>query len=121
MKNAKLTKKEEEVMNHFWDNGALFVRELRLLYDEPRPHFNTLSTTVRGLQLRGYISHNDYGSTFQYFTTVSREQFNNMSLGNIIGKYYNNCAFSAVSSLVEEEKISLDDLKGLIDLIEKRK
>ena len=46
----KLTKKEEEIMNLFWDKGAMFVRELLEHYDEPKPHFNTLSTMVRNLE-----------------------------------------------------------------------
>ena len=50
----KLTKKEEEIMNLFWDKGAMFVRELLEHYDEPKPHFNTLSTMVRNLEANGY-------------------------------------------------------------------
>ena len=45
----KLTRKEEVIMNHFWDKGAMFVRELLEIYPEPKPHFNTLSTMVRTL------------------------------------------------------------------------
>ena len=44
-----LTKKEEVIMSHFWNHGAMFVRELRLLYSDPLPHFNTLSGQVRTL------------------------------------------------------------------------
>ena len=49
----KLTRKEEEIMNLFWDKGAMFVRELLEHYDEPKPHFNTLSTMVRNLEPQG--------------------------------------------------------------------
>ncbi len=38
-----LTSKEEEIMNYFWHKGPLFVKELLDFYDEPKPHFNTLS------------------------------------------------------------------------------
>ena len=41
-----LTAKEEEIMGYFWEKGPMFVKELRALYDEPKPHFNTLSTIV---------------------------------------------------------------------------
>ena len=68
----KLTRKEEVIMNHFWDHGPLFVRELRELYPEPRPHFSTLSTQVRTLQEEGFIGHKAYGPTYQYFARVSR-------------------------------------------------
>ena len=43
----KLTNKEKEIMTLYWQHGPMFVRELQEHYDEPRPHFNTLSTIVR--------------------------------------------------------------------------
>ncbi len=116
----KLTAKEEEVMNHFWDRGALFVKDLLEQYDDPKPHFNTLSTIVRALEERGFLSHKSFGNSHQYYVLVTREEFNQLSLKNVIGKYYNNSALAAVSSLVKEESISLDDLRKLIDLVEKQ-
>ena len=53
----RLTKKEEIIMNHFWEKGPLFVRELRDLYPEPKPQFTTLSTQVRKLEGEGFIDH----------------------------------------------------------------
>lgn len=49
-----LTVKEEEIMGYFWEKGPLFVKQLLEFYDEPRPHFNTLSTIVRGLEEKGF-------------------------------------------------------------------
>lgn len=51
-----LTAKEEEIMGYFWEKGPLFVKQLLDFYDEPRPHFNTLSTIVRGLEEKGCFS-----------------------------------------------------------------
>lgn len=114
----KITKKEEEIMNLFWQNGPLFVRELVALYDEPKPHFNTLSTMVRALEAKGYLSHNAYGSTYQYYAVVTEEEFRNGTLKGVISKYFENSYMSAVSTLVREEKISLDELRELIHTIE---
>ena len=51
MKQMKrLTVKEEEIMRIFWEHGPMFVRELLSFYDEPKPHYNTVSTLVRGLE-----------------------------------------------------------------------
>ena len=72
-----LTSKEEEIMNYFWHKGPLFVKELLDFYDEPKPHFNTLSTIVRGLEEKGYVSHKAYGKTYQYFAVVSEESLKN--------------------------------------------
>lgn len=107
-------------MNHFWDHGPLFVRELRELYPEPRPHFSTLSTQVRTLQEEGFISHKAYGPTYQYFARVSREEYKQRSLIGLIDKYFDNSYISAVSALVKEEKISVEQLRELIELVEKQ-
>lgn len=115
----KLTRKEEVIMNHFWDRGPLFVRELRELYPEPKPHFSTLSTQVRTLQDEGFVGHKSYGPTYQYFAKVSREEYKQRSLIGLIDKYFDNSYLSAVSALVKEEKISVEDLKELIDMVEK--
>ena len=117
----KLTRKEEEIMNLFWDEGAMFVRELLDHYEEPKPHFNTLSTMVRTLEANGYLSHKAYGNTYQYFPVVKREDYAGSTVGRIISSYFNNSYLSAVSSFVKEEKISVDELKELIEQIENGK
>ena len=113
-----LTAKEEEIMGWFWEKGPMFVKEIRALYGDPKPHFNTLSTIVRGLEEKGYVAHKAYGNTYQYYATVSREDFSRRTLRSVIGKYFNNSYLSAVSSLVQEEDISLDELKLLIKQVE---
>lgn len=117
----KLTKKEEEIMNIFWDKGPLFVRELRELYPEPRPHINTLSTMVRILESNGYVGHKSFGTTYQYYPLVDREDYKKNSLSSIISSYFGNSYLSAVSTLVKEEKITVEELKELIEQIEKGK
>lgn len=117
----KLTRKEEEIMNHFWNKGAMFVKELIELYEDPKPHFNTMSTMVRTLEANGYVSHKAYGNTYQYFPVVTREEYAGSSFMGIISSYFNNSYLSAVSTLVKEEKISLDELKELINQIENGK
>ncbi|MFR9504101.1 MAG: BlaI/MecI/CopY family transcriptional regulator [Rikenellaceae bacterium] len=114
----KLTVKEEEVMLHFWQRGDLFVRELLEFYDDPKPHFNTLSTVVRGLEEKGCLSHRVYGNTYQYYASISHEEFCAQSLKGLIGKYYNNSIFSAVSALVDTKAIDAEELRELLNLVE---
>lgn len=114
-----LTAKEEEIMGFFWERGPLFVKELLEFYDEPRPHFNTLSTIVRGLEEKGYLAYKAYGNTYQYYAVVSRDDFSRRTLKGVISKYFNNSYLGAVSSLVKEEDISLEELKKLIEKVEK--
>lgn len=113
-----LTSREEEVLEFFWEKGPLYVREIVQLYDEPRPHFNTLSTFVRSLEEKGYVGHETLGASHRYFAKISREAYNRKCLKGVIGKYFNHSYLGAVSSLVQEEEISLDELKELIRQVE---
>lgn len=113
-----LTAKEEEIMGFFWEKGPLFVKELLAFYNDPKPHFNTLSTIVRGLEEKGYLSHEAFGNTYRYFAIISNEEFRSRTLKGVISKYFNNSYLSAVSSLVKKEEISVDELKQLIQEVE---
>ena len=113
-----LSPKEEIIMNILWENGPMFVREMLEKYEEPKPHFNTVSTFVRQLEEKGFIAHNTLGNSFQYYAAVSREDFKKSTLKNVISKYFNNSFLGAVSTLVKEEDISLEELKSLINEVE---
>lgn len=114
----RLTAKEEEIMGFFWEKGPLFVKQLLEYYEEPKPHFNTLSTIVRGLEDKGFLAHNTFGNTYQYYPAVSEEAYSSGALKNVIAKYFNNSYLGVVSSLIKEEEISVDELRQLIDEVE---
>lgn len=108
-------------MHRFWIHGPLFVRELVELFPEPRPHFNTLSTMVRTLETKGYVAHKSYGNTYQYYPAVTEEEFRRSTLKGVIRKYFDNSYLGAVSTLIREEQISVEELRELIDRIEKQR
>lgn len=117
-KMKKLTNKEREIMDLYWQYGPMFVRELQEHYHEPRPHFNTLSTIVRMLERKGFLSHKQYGNTYQYFAAITEEEYGKTSMAGVIKSYFDNSYFNVVSSFVKEEKITVEELKELIKQIE---
>ena len=110
----RITGKEEEIMEFFWKEGPLFVKQIMEYYNEPRPHINTLSTIVRNLEEKGYLGHRAYGNSYQYYPVVSKDEFKKKTLRNVISKYFNNSYLDVVSAFVNEEDISIDELKNLI-------
>ena len=110
----RITGKEEEIMEFFWKEGPLFVKKIWEYYDEPRPHINTLSTIVRNLEEKGYLDHRAYGNSYQYYAVISQDEFKKKTLRNVISKYFNNSYLDVVSAFVNEEDISVDELKKLI-------
>lgn len=97
----------------------MFVRELVELYPEPRPHFNTVSTQVRILEANGFLKHEAFGNSFRYEPAISEKEYGRRSLAGVIKNYFDDSYLSAVSAFVKEKKISVDELKSLIEQIEK--
>ena len=116
-----LTNREEEIMELFWMKGALFVKEIIDELEEPKPHYNTISTSVRGLEEKGFVDHEQFGNTYRYFAAISREEFSKTTIKNMVGKYFNKSYTSLVSMFVEEENISLEEIKELIRQVESQK
>ncbi len=117
----KLTNKEEEVMQVFWERGPMFVKDIVALYKEPKPHFNTISTMVRMLEMKGLVDHEVFGNTYRYFPVISQEEFSKDVLGNVVTRYFENSYKSVVSALIEEEKISVGELEELINMVQNQK
>nr|WP_319511703.1 BlaI/MecI/CopY family transcriptional regulator [uncultured Draconibacterium sp.] len=117
----KLTPKEEEILSLFWEKGPMFVKELKEFYSDQKLHYNTLSTMVRTMEEKGFITHEKFGNTYRYFAAVTKEDYSKQSLGNVVKKYFNNSYKSVVSALVEEENLSVEDLRKLISEIENSK
>lgn len=114
-----LTAKEEEVLEFFWQHGSLFVREIVELYPEPRPHFNTVSTVVRTLEEKGYVSHIPCGKSFRYQAIVTPEDMGSMTLSSVLGKFFKNSGLRLVNRLVQEDKLTADELRDLLRQIER--
>ncbi len=120
-KPRMLTEKEAFIMNILWDSERpLYVREILEKYPEPRPHFNTVATTVRILEDKGYVAHEVVGGSHRFIAIASRDDFRARGLADLIRDYFAGSYKSAVSALVEEEKISVDELREIIDIIEKK-
>ena len=116
----RLTAKEEEILGYFWSNGPLFVRELLELQEEPKPHYNTLSTIVRALEEKAYIGYKVFGNTHQYYALVSEDDYRKHTLKQVIDKYYDNSYTRVVSTLIEEEALTIDELQDLIRQIKNK-
>ena len=116
-----LTNREEEIMELFWKKESLFVKDIIDDLAEPKPHYNTISTIVRGLEEKGFVGHEQFGNTYRYFAIISRDEFSKNTIKNLVSKYFNKSYSSVVSMFVEEEKISVDEIKALIREVESNK
>jgi len=117
----KLTNKEEEIMHILWKLEKGFVKDVMAKIKDEQPHYNTLSTIIRNLEEKGYVGHTAYGKTHQYYPIVSKETYRKAFMNTAIDNYFNNSYKNMVSFFAKEEKISVEELKEIIELIENQK
>jgi len=116
----KLTNKEEEIMHILWKLEKAFVKDVLMEIKEDKPHYNTLSTIIRNLEEKGYVSYNAYGNTHQYYPVITKEEYRKGFISNAIENYFNNSYKSMISFFAKEEKISANELREILDMIEKK-
>lgn len=117
----KLTEKEEETMLLIWEHGPCAVKDLLQYYGEPRPHINTVSTFVRSLEAKGYVGHKParFGG-YHYYALKPKSDYGKSAARRLIDRYFGN-SFAMMSQLVKEEAIDAEELRQLLDMVEKRK
>ena len=116
----KLTNKEEEVMHILWKLEKAFVKDVLKEIKDDKPHYNTLSTIIRNLEDKGYVAYNAFGKTHQYYPIISKEAYKTRFMNTAIENYFNNSYKNVVSFFAKEEKISVEELKEIIQLIENK-
>ncbi|MFC2098095.1 BlaI/MecI/CopY family transcriptional regulator [Bacteroidota bacterium] len=117
----KLTNKEEQAMRVLWDCKRGFVKDLLDKFPEPKPHYNTLSSLIRLLEEKGYVSHKAYGNTHEYFPVITKEDYQREYMSEIVDSYFGKSYKNAVTFFAREQNISIDELKEIINMIEKGK
>ena len=117
----KLTNKEEEIMHILWKLEKAFVKEVMAAITEEQPHYNTLSTIIRNLEEKGFVAHNAYGNTHQYYPIVDKEDYRKKFMNSAIETYFNSSYKNMVSHFAKEEKISAAELREILAMIENKK
>jgi len=117
----KLTNKEEEIMHVLWRLKKAFVKEIVAELPEPKPHYNTISTVIRKMENKGFVKHIAFGNTHQYYPAISKENYRKGYMQKTINNYFENSYKNVVSFFAKEEKISVDELKEIIKIIESKK
>ena len=115
----KLTKAEEEVMQFLWEVQRGTVSDLLEQYPDPKPPHSTISSVVRILEKKGYVSHKAYGKTHEYFPLVAIEDYGRKSLGDLLRNYFGGSVPRLVSQLAAEEKMSKEELAELMKILDK--
>ena len=116
----KLTHQEEEMMLIIFQHGKGFIKDYLDRMPEPRPPYTTVASIVKNLKRKGYLTAKAYGNTYEYRPTLEESEYKSKYLSGVVRNYFENSYKEMVSFFVEKQKISAEELKEIIQLIEKK-
>jgi predicted transcriptional regulator len=111
----ELTKAEEQIMQFLWKLEKAFVKDIVDKMPDPKPAYNTVSTIIRILERKGFVGHNAYGKTHEYFPLVSRKVYTRSFMKNFMRNYFSGSFQEMVSFFAKEDNMSLADLDELME------
>ena len=113
----ELTRAEEQIMQILWKIEKGFVKEILEHFDEPKPAYNTVSTIVRILQDKGFVTHKAYGRTHEYYPVVSKDDYSKEHLHTFVNDYFSNSFGKMVSFFAREERISVKEMEEIMKIM----
>jgi len=121
MEIKELTRAEEQIMQILWQLEKGYVKDVIDILPIPKPAYNTVSTIIRILETKGFVSHVAYGKTHEYYPVISKEQYQNFATDKLMSGYFDNSVKDMFSYFVKKEKIDLKEADEIMKLIEKLK
>ena len=116
-----LTKAEEQVMQAVWKLKEGFIREIVEALPSPKPHQNTVSTILKILVDKEFIGIRVFGRQHQYYPLVSKEVYSKSSIKTLVKGYFGGSFSEAVSFMVKENSLSIEELEMLLTQLKKGK
>ena len=116
-----LTRAEEQIMQAIWKLDKAFLREIIDGLPNPKPHQNTVATILKILIEKEFVGIKVFGRTHQYYALVSKEAYSKGSIKSIVKGYFEGSFSNAVSFMVKENNLSLEELELLLKQLKKKK
>ena len=117
----KLTQQEEEIMLHIWSMENCFVKDVLARIPEPQPPYTPVASIINNLKHKGYGVAKRMGNSYMYTPAIKQSEYKRNFISNVVRNYFANSYKEMVSFFTKEEKLSAEDLKEIIELIEKGK
>ena len=121
-KPQELTRAELEIMQIAWKLDREFiVRDIYNEIPEPKPAYNTVSTMIRILDTKGFLTHKTYGHTNVYFTAVSKTEYTGIYMNGILSSFFDGSVSRMVNFFSQRKDISMKEADEILQLMEQFK
>jgi predicted transcriptional regulator len=118
-RSKTLTEAELRLMEVLWVRGKATVAEVTAALPPPPIAYNSVLTTMRILEQKGFVAHDEVGRAFVYYPVVERDAAAQTAVGHLISRFFENSSSSLALRLIESERPSDSELVRLKALIER--
>jgi BlaI family transcriptional regulator, penicillinase repressor len=117
--SATLTEAELRIMNVLWQRGSGTVQQvLNALSQKPMLAYNSVLTTIRILEKKGYVEHRKDGRAHVYAALVERQEATRSEIRHLVGRFFKNSHEQLVLNILEERGIDPAELHRLKQMLQ---
>jgi len=116
----KLTIQEEEAMQIIWKSNGGFIKELLDQMTDSKVPYTTLASTIKNLEKKGYLKSVKYANAYRYEPLIGEKEYKAKFMNGFVNNYFKNSYKELVSFFANEEKISKDELREIIKMIDNK-
>lgn len=117
----ELTRAELEIMQVIWKKGKVLIHDILQEMPEPRPAYNTVSTIVRILESKRFVSHKAYGRTYEYFPTVAKEEYTGSYMRMVLDNFFDGSVSRMVNFFSSRKSISVEETDEILRILKSGK
>lgn len=118
---VKLAKREEQIMQVFWELEKAFIKEIIPHLPDPKPHYNSVATIVKILEEKGFLDHESIGNVYHYFPIIKREDYQKHAMKDIVSQYFDNSYPRMLAFFAKEQNLSEAELNEILNIIKSNK
>lgn len=117
-----LTEAELRLMNVLWDKGSATVHQvLEALPENPPLAYNSVLTTIRILEKKGYLKHLKDGRAHVYAPQVDRQDATRFEIQHLVSRFFKNSHKLLVLNILQDDGIDTEEVKRLRELLDEKK
>ena len=114
---VKLAKREEQIMQVYWELGKAFIKEVIPHLPDPKPHYNSVATMVKILEEKGFLDHDTVGNVYRYFPVITRDEYQRHFMKDIVSQYFDNSYPRMLAFFAREQNLSEAELNEILQMI----
>jgi predicted transcriptional regulator len=116
-----LTDAELRVMKVLWGKGSGTVQQvLDSITEKPALAYNSILTTIRILERKGYLKHSKDGRAHVYVPVVRQQDATRTEIRHLVGRFFGNSHEDLVLNILEDQGIQQEELDRLRKMLDRR-